>query len=157
VLRRRLSASKGVELLVLCHEVTVLRRSSQNLAWTGSTALWIAALVRLLPKGLRLHRLVTPGMILRWHRGGHHAGEDSSALPTGELLRRRFVLTVRTELTDRMLILSKRHLHAVLANYVQHYNGRRPRRSREFHPPRPTHLWQTSAPGGSSASRCSEA
>jgi putative transposase len=51
----------------------------------------------------------------------------------------RFVLTARTELTDRMLILSERHLQAVLAEYVRHYNGRRPHRSRELRPPRPTH------------------
>src|SRR4051794_31672542 len=51
----------------------------------------------------------------------------------------RFVLTARTELTDRVLILSQRHLHAVLAEYVRHYNGRRPHRPRELSPPRPTH------------------
>ena len=50
-----------------------------------------------------------------------------------------FVLTARTELTDRVLILSERHLRAVLAEYVRHYNGRRPHRSRELRPPRPTH------------------
>ncbi|MFF1614287.1 integrase core domain-containing protein [Amycolatopsis sp. NPDC058278] len=51
----------------------------------------------------------------------------------------RFVLTVRTELTDRMLILGERHLQAVLAEYVRHYNGRRPHRSRELCPPWPNH------------------
>ena len=49
------------------------------------------------------------------------------------------MLTARTELTDRMLIVSERHLRAVLAEYVRHYNGRRPHRSRELRPPRPTH------------------
>nr|WP_273944331.1 transposase [Kutzneria chonburiensis] len=38
-----------------------------------------------------------------------------------------------------MLILSQRHLHAVLAEYIQHYDGRRPHRSRELRPRRPTH------------------
>ncbi|ATY13503.1 integrase [Amycolatopsis sp. AA4] len=51
----------------------------------------------------------------------------------------RFVLTARTELTDRMLILNERHLQAVLTEYVRHYNGRRPHRSRKLRPPRPTH------------------
>jgi putative transposase len=51
----------------------------------------------------------------------------------------RFVRTVRTELTDRILIFSQRHLHIVLTEYVQHYNGRRPHRARELRPPRPTH------------------
>jgi putative transposase len=51
----------------------------------------------------------------------------------------RFVLTARTEVTNRMLIFGERHLRAVLAEYEAHYNGRRPHRSRQLHPPRPDH------------------
>ena len=47
--------------------------------------------------------------------------------------------TLRAELTDRMLICSQRHLRVVLAEYVQHYNGRRPHRARDLRPPQPTH------------------
>jgi putative transposase len=50
----------------------------------------------------------------------------------------RFVRTVRAELTDRMLIYGRRHLRVVLAEYVQHYNGRGPHRSRDLRPPQPT-------------------
>src|SRR5450432_739070 len=42
----------------------------------------------------------------------------------------RFVLTARTEVTDRMLIFGPRHLRTILAEYEAHYNGRRPHRSR---------------------------
>jgi putative transposase len=49
------------------------------------------------------------------------------------------VLTARTEVTDRMLIFGQRHLRSVLAQYEAHYNGRRPRRSRQLRPPRPDH------------------
>jgi transposase InsO family protein len=49
----------------------------------------------------------------------------------------RFVLTVRTEVTDRMLISGERHLRTVLAEYETHYNGRRPHRSCQLRPPRP--------------------
>ncbi len=38
-----------------------------------------------------------------------------------------------------MLILGEWHLRAVLAEYVRHYNGRRPHRSRELRPPLPTY------------------
>jgi hypothetical protein len=37
----------------------------------------------------------------------------------------RFVLTVRTELTDRILIFGQQHLRTVLARYSAHYKGRR--------------------------------
>jgi putative transposase len=217
VLLGRSSASKDVELLVLRHEVAVLRRGNPKprLDWADRAV--FAALVRLLPTGLRLHRLVTPGTILRWHRRlvaakwtyPHRVGRPPvdeaiagliermatenrswgykrilgellklghqiSASTIRRILKRarippatdrhtdttwrqflrtqastmlacdfcyaeRFVRTARTELTDRMLILSQRHLNAVLAEYVRHYNGRRPHRSHELRPPRPTY------------------
>ncbi len=51
----------------------------------------------------------------------------------------RFVLTARTEVTDRMLIFGERHLRTILAQYEVYYNGRRPHRSRHLRPPRPDH------------------
>ena len=59
--------------------------------------------------------------------------------PRANAFAERFVLTARTEVTDRMLILGERHLRAILAEYEAHYNGRRPHRSRQLHPPRPDH------------------
>ncbi len=59
--------------------------------------------------------------------------------PRANAYAERFVLTARTEVTDRMLIFGERHLRAVLTEYEAHYNGRRPHRSRQLHPPRPDH------------------
>ena len=59
--------------------------------------------------------------------------------PRANAYAERFVLTARTEVTDRMLIFGERHLRSVLAEYAGHYNGQRPHRSRELRPPRADH------------------
>ena len=59
--------------------------------------------------------------------------------PRANCYAERFVLTARTEVTDRMLIFGQRHLRTVLSQYEAHYNGRRPHRSRQLRPPRPDH------------------
>jgi transposase InsO family protein len=57
--------------------------------------------------------------------------------PQANAYAERFVLTARTEVTDRMLIFSQRHLRTILAQYEAHYNGRRPHRSCQLRPDHP--------------------
>src|SRR4030081_2658638 len=68
VLLSRSSASKDAELLVLRHEVAVLRRADprRRLDWAHRAGM--AGPIPLLRGRLRAHRLVTPGTVLRWHR-----------------------------------------------------------------------------------------
>jgi transposase InsO family protein len=84
-------------------------------------------------------------------RAGQYAGSFDAVLvdagievvkipprcPRANCYAERFVLTVRTELTDRMLIFGERHLRRALASYATHYNARRPHRALQLRPPRP--------------------
>ena len=67
LLLARTSAAKDVEVLVLRHEVAILRRTNLRARMDWADRAIFAALVRRLPRTLRCHRLVTPDTILRWH------------------------------------------------------------------------------------------
>jgi transposase len=68
VLHARSDNAKEIEILVLRHQLAVLRRRTPRprICWTDRAV--IAALARLLPARRRLGFLITPATILRWHR-----------------------------------------------------------------------------------------
>jgi putative transposase len=63
----RSDAAKDVEILMLRHEIAVLRRNNSRPALTWPDRAVLSALSRLLPPPLRQLRLVSPRTLLRWH------------------------------------------------------------------------------------------
>lgn len=55
--------------------------------------------------------------------------------PRANVFAERWVRTVREECLDHLLVVGRRHLLAILGEYVRHYNARRPHRSLELAPP----------------------
>src|SRR5438874_8902398 len=67
LLRRRSDDFKELEIVVLRHELSVLRRQTRRPQLTTSDRVLLAAASRLLLRS-RWRSLVTPTTLLRWHR-----------------------------------------------------------------------------------------
>jgi putative transposase len=68
VLRVRADAAKDIELLVLRHQLAVLRRQVHRPALEPADRILLAALSRVLPRPRWAAFFVTPNTLLRWHR-----------------------------------------------------------------------------------------
>ena len=68
VLLGRSRASKDAEIMILRHEIVVLRRQVARPTPDWADRVILAALALRLPAVLRAHRFVTPGTVLAWHR-----------------------------------------------------------------------------------------
>jgi putative transposase len=78
---RRSEFAKDVELLVLRHQLLVLRRRQPRPSFRAADRAFLAALSRMLQPRRRNGLIVTPQTLLRWHR---------------ELVRRRWTQPQRT-------------------------------------------------------------
>ncbi len=68
LLRIRGDAAKDIEILVLRHQLAVLRRQVNRPALEPADRVLLASLSRLLPRARWNAFVVTPGTLLRWHR-----------------------------------------------------------------------------------------
>ena len=67
-LRPRSQDFKELEIVVLRHELSVLRRQTRRPQLTMTDRVFLAAASRLLPRSRWRSFLVTPATLLRWHR-----------------------------------------------------------------------------------------
>src|SRR6266851_2787217 len=68
VLRLRSDTFKELEIVVLRHELAVLRRRPGRLPLTATDRIFLTAASRLLPRDRWRSFMVTPATLLRWHR-----------------------------------------------------------------------------------------
>ena len=68
VLRLRSNEFKELEIVVLRHELAVLRRHTRRPAMTWADRLFLAAASQLLPRARWQSFLITPATLRRWHR-----------------------------------------------------------------------------------------
>ena len=81
----------------------------------------------------QVHRLLRPR--LRLHRAETIRTPIRS--PRANAFAERWVRTAREDCLDHVLVLSRRHLETILADYVDHYNRARPHRGLQLAPPQP--------------------
>ena len=67
-LRLRSHDCKELEIVVLRHELAILRRRTRRPAMTWIDRCFLAAASRLLPRARWPSFIITPGTLLRWHR-----------------------------------------------------------------------------------------
>jgi putative transposase len=68
LLRYRSDDRKELEIIVLRHELAILRRRTRRPAMTTVDRLYLAAASRLLPRAAWRSFMVTPATLLQWHR-----------------------------------------------------------------------------------------
>ena len=141
----------AVEVVMLRHEVAVLRRQVARPALTGVTANpieeWVLQQARNVNSALA-ERARPVRFLLRdrdskftasfdevFHSEGMRSIRTPVRAPRANAFAERFVGTVRRECLDRMLIFHRRQLEVVLSEFIDHYNSHRPHRSLDQTPP----------------------
>ena len=93
--RFRSNDLKELEIVVLRHELGILRRRTRRPAMTWSDRLFLAAASRLLPRARWRSFIITPGTLLRWHR--RLTGNSAAPVLAKDRLDEGQLLVSRTE------------------------------------------------------------
>jgi Integrase core domain len=136
LLLARGDSSKELELLILRHELSILRRQARRPQLTGSDRLLLAALSRVVPRRSWRAFLITPETLLRWHRRivARRIIRTPVQAPNTNAYAERWVGSVRRECLDRLLNFGRRQLAHVLRVYICHFNQQRPHRALDLQP-----------------------
>jgi hypothetical protein len=157
-LRFRSPDFKDLEILVLRHELAILRRQIRRPAIKPIDRVFLTAASRLLPRARWHASLITPATLLRWHRRlvakrwtyrGRHgrrpirqdihtlvprlAGENPRwgyRRIVGELKGLGLIVSA-----TRLLVSNREHLEGAVAVFVDHYNRHRLHRGLGLRPP----------------------
>jgi putative transposase len=142
-LRFRSEEFKELEIVVLRHQLAVLRRQAGRPELTS----WVTQQARQLAWGLA-ERSTPVRFLIRdrdskftrdfdvvFRSEGIEIVRTPLRAPKANAIAERFVRTVRAECLDWLLILNRRHLERVLRIFVDHHNGHRPYRALNLVPP----------------------
>jgi len=159
----RSGRSKDLEIIVLRHQLGVLRRQINRPAINDDDRTLLGAIGSARPRPRRGGWIVTPETLLRWHR---RCADPPSVLrrrgsqfidafdetfrteglkilktpvrtPVANAFAERWIGSIRPELLDRTIIWNQPQLEQLVTDYIDRYNTHRPHRSLDQQPPIP--------------------
>jgi hypothetical protein len=139
-LRLRSNDFTDLEIVVLRHELAILRRRTRRPPMTWTDRHFLAAASRFLPRARwRPSFIITPATLVRWYQR-LVAKRWTYARSAGRPPIRREIraLVLRLARENPQWGYNQQHLEQVLAVFVDHYNGHRPHRALTLNPPHPT-------------------
>jgi transposase InsO family protein len=89
--------SKELEILLLRHELSILRRQVKRPQFTPHDRMFLAALSRVLPRRSWHRFIVTPETLLRWHRQSRDTGRTRTGRPPIDSEVRELILRLAGE------------------------------------------------------------
>jgi hypothetical protein len=121
-------AAKDLEILVLRHQLTVLRRQTPRPKLKPADRALLAAVSRVLPRSRWSCFFVRPETLLRWHRRLVAGAWTYPHRQTGRP-------PLDQEFQQLIIRLARENPEQVLRVYAEHYNAHRPHRALRLEPP----------------------